>query len=278
MQSSTKKRPQVDRGIRSRKDNDKLVAGTKSKEDARVTESQQLRRAANAVDASLTEDSFFTQFRNSLDADKRELLSIVQKRQQDAINADAAFRGKLRAPVADALYPHVAVTSAHGNKPQLTAGKATGAVAASPAAAACPVAASGTRILQLSKQLLASYDEAVKAVDVGSDKLKDVGGRLGDGWRKDVEELRGLLGVGYRKAQDDIVKVLQGSDGDDGSEGRVKKDAQQIAAKGGKTDVFFAAGQEQEERVRFNVTQSLCDASRGVLRLSRSLPPELRLE
>ncbi|KAL1635945.1 hypothetical protein SLS58_009996 [Diplodia intermedia] len=277
----TKKRPQ---GSLTRKGSSEFGAGAKSKEDDRATESQTFRRAAKTIDASSAEDSFFTQFKNGLDTDKRKLLSTVEKRQQDAIDEDAVFRRQLRTPIADALRPRITVTSAQGHPTQPTAGKAPEAAAASPAAAACPVAASGTQILQLSKQLLASYEEAAKAVDVGSDMLRDDGGRLGDGWPKDVEKLRGLLEIGYRKAQDDVVRVLQGSDGDGGSEdrdsggvGRNKKDAQELAAKEGpRADVFFGADRDKrEERERFNVTQSLCEASRGVLRLSRSLPSEL---
>ncbi|KAL0261960.1 hypothetical protein SLS55_003395 [Diplodia seriata] len=278
----TKKRPQAGKGSLTRKDSSDFGADAKSKEDDRVTESQTFRRAAKTVDASSAEDSFFTQFRNGLDTDKCKLLSTVEKRQQDAIDEDAVFRRQLRTPIAGALRPRI--TSAQVNPTQLTAGKAPEAAAASTAAAACPVAASGTRILQLSKQLLASYEEAAKAVDVWSDMLEDDGGRLGDGWPKDVEKLRGLLDIGYRKAQDDVFRVLQGSDGDGGSEdrdsggvGRGKKDAQELAAKEGpRADVFFGADRDKrEERERFNVTQSLCEASRGVLRLSRNLPSEL---
>ena len=137
--------------------------------------------------------------------------------------------------------------------------------------AACPVASSGARILQLSKQLLASYEEAVKAVDAGGDRLKDSGGRLGDNWPKDIENLRGLLDIGYRTAQDDVVKVLQGAGDGDGDDGRAKTDAQEKE----KADVFFGADREkQQEREQFNVAQSLCEASRGVRKLSESLPWE----
>ncbi|KAK0663705.1 hypothetical protein DIS24_g1177 [Lasiodiplodia hormozganensis] len=270
MQLSTKKRPRAERGPRPRKDSSEFAVGPS--EDVSATDSQSFRRVAKAFDASSDEDPFFTQFKKDLDTDKRKLLKTIQKRQQDAINADSSFRRQIRPPIADALRPRITATSAKGNAAQPKANEGSRAAAASgPAVAACPVAASGARILQLSKQLLASYEEAVKAIDAGGDRLKDAGGRLGDNWPKDIENLRGLLDIGYRTAQDDVVKVLQGAGDDDGDDDRAKMDAQEKE----KADVFFGADREkQQEREQFNVAQSLCEASRGVRKLSESLPWE----
>lgn len=139
------------------------------------------------------------------------------------------------------------------------------------------MAASGARILQLSKQLLKNYEEAKKAVD--GEGLK--GGRLGDRWPADVEKLRNLLDVGYRKAQDDVATVLQGHGGGGGKGGDEHDDGGE-AKPGGKdaketqeADAFFVSGKEKQvQREQFNVTQALLEGARGVRRLSRSLPPE----
>lgn len=154
----------------------------------------------------------------------------------------------------------------------------------------CPVAAAGERVLQASKQLLAAY-EGAKGVAEGNDEgLKGAAGRLGDRWPTDVQRLRSLLDVGYRKAQDDVAAVLRGQGGghgggkgevDDDGRGYDNGGAGGARRPGGdadgqeQMDVFFTTGKEREaERERFNVTQALCDGARGVRRLSRSLPPE----
>ncbi|GME52548.1 hypothetical protein GTA08_BOTSDO08683 [Neofusicoccum parvum] len=230
---------------------------------------RELRAAARALDkTSASDDQFFTQFKNTIKADTRELQKTIQTKQQDAINTDAAFLNQIRGPIADALRPRPTITqrSSTVNAPTL------------PQADACPLIAAGAHFLQLSKHLLASYDEAAKVIDGDEDGLKD-SGRLGDRWPADVEKVRKLLDVGYKKAQGDVAKVLRGHDG--GNYGGGEADAAKTGEQDGGTkqreelDAFFGSGREkQEDRERFNVAQSLYEATRGVRRLSRSVPNE----
>lgn len=195
------------------------------------------------------------------------------------MKADAEFLDLIRAPIAEALRPRAASTD-HGSSRSTT--NASVAAPASPAAAACPLIASGARILERSKQLLALYEEAAKAVDSGTSGLKD-SSKLEERWAQDVQELRCLLQVGYKKAEIDVARVLRGRTG-----GKDEKDGYGNKRNGGDRDgadtgevgeeagaLLFVSGKDkQEERERFNVTQTLSDATRGVRRLSKSLDPE----